>query len=278
MLIPPIKCQGKKTKLVSHIKELYSKLKLDNSVYYEPFMGSGIVGFNIEPERAIFSDNNPYIIKFYNSIKSNEIDLDTIRIFLEEEGKKLLESGKDYYNLVRDRFNKDGNILDFLFLNRCCFNGLMRFNRNGKFNVPYCKKDDKLSSDYIDKIIDQVKKVKELLDRHSDWQFICSDWKDIVKDAKEEDIIYCDPPYLGLFSTYYTEYDINNEKELQDFLNNICNSKWIYSSWKENKDKINEFILDLIGKYNSIDIEHRYQIGSKNEYRNKVVEILIYKN
>ena len=278
MLIPPIKCQGKKTKLVSHIKELYSKLKLDNSVYYEPFMGSGIVGFNIEPERAIFSDNNPYIIKFYNSIKSNEIDLDTIRIFLEEEGKKLLGSGKDYYNLVRDRFNKDGNILDFLFLNRCCFNGLMRFNRNGKFNVPYCKKDDKLSSDYIDKIIDQVKKVKELLDRHPDWQFICSDWKDIVKDAKEEDIIYCDPPYLGLFSTYYTEYDINNEKELQDFLNNICNSKWIYSSWKENKDKINEFILDLIGKYDSIDIEHRYQIGSKNEYRNKVVEILIYKN
>lgn len=278
MLIPPIKCQGKKTKLVSHIKELYSKLKLDNSVYYEPFMGSGIVGFNIEPERAIFSDNNPYIIKFYNSIKSNEIDLDTIRIFLEEEGKKLLESGKDYYNLVRDRFNKDGNILDFLFLNRCCFNGLMRFNRNGKFNVPYCKKDDKLSPDYIDKIIDQVKKVKELLDRHPDWQFICSDWKDIVKDAKEEDIIYCDPPYLGLFSTYYTEYDINNEKELQDFLNNICNSKWIYSSWKENKDKTNEFILDLIGKYDSIDIEHRYQIGSKNEYRNKVVEILIYKN
>ena len=278
MLVPPIKCQGKKTKLVSHIKELYSKLKLDNSVYYEPFMGSGIVGFNIEPERAIFSDNNPYIIKFYNSIKSNELDLDTIRIFLEEEGKKLLESGKDYYNLVRDRFNKDGNILDFLFLNRCCFNGLMRFNRNGKFNVPYCKKDDKLSSDYIDKIIDQVKKVKELLDRHPDWQFICSDWKDIVKDAKEEDIIYCDPPYLGLFSTYYTEYDINNEKELQDFLNNICNSKWIYSSWKENKDKINEFILDLIGKYDSIDIEHRYQIGSKNEYRNKVVEILIYKN
>lgn len=278
MLIPPIKCQGKKTKLVSHIKELYSKLTLDNSVYYEPFMGSGIVGFNIEPERAIFSDNNPYIIKFYNSIKSNEIDLDTIRIFLEEEGKKLLESGKDYYNLVRDRFNKDGNILDFLFLNRCCFNGLMRFNRNGKFNVPYCKKDDKLSSDYIDKIIDQVKKVKELLDRHPDWQFICSDWKNIVKDAKEEDIIYCDPPYLGLFSTYYTEYDINNEKELQDFLNNICNSKWIYSSWKENKDKTNEFILDLIGKYDSIDIEHRYQIGSKNEYRNKVVEILIYKN
>ena len=278
MLIPPIKCQGKKTKLVSHIKELYSKLKLDNSVYYEPFMGSGIVGFNIEPERAIFSDNNPYIIKFYNSIKNNELDLDTIRIFLEEEGKKLLESGKDYYNLVRDRFNKDGNILDFLFLNRCCFNGLMRFNRNGKFNVPYCKKDDKLSSDYIDKIIDQVKKVKELLDRHPDWQFICSDWKDIVKDAKEEDIIYCDPPYLGLFSTYYTEYDINNEKELQDFLNNICNSKWIYSSWKENKDKINEFILDLISKYDSIDIEHRYQIGSKNEYRNKVVEILIYKN
>lgn len=278
MLIPPIKCQGKKTKLVSHIKELYSKLKLDNSVYYEPFMGSGVVGFNIEPEKAIFSDNNPYIIKFYNSIKNKIINHKIVKDFLEESGLELKKNGKDYYNLVRDRFNKDGNILDFLFLNRCCFNGLMRFNRNGKFNVPYCKKDDRFSQSYITKIVNQVKKVEELLDRHPDWQFICSDWKDIVKDAKEEDIIYCDPPYLGLFSTYYTEYDINNEKELQDFLNNICNSKWIYSSWKENKDKINEFILDLIGKYDSIDIEHRYQIGSKNEYRNKVVEILIYKN
>ena len=278
MLIPPIKCQGKKTKLVSHIKELYSKLKLDNSVYYQPFMGSGVVGFNIEPERAIFSDNNPYIIKFYNSIKNKIINHKIVKDFLEESGLELKKNGKDYYNLVRDRFNKDGNILDFLFLNRCCFNGLMRFNRNGKFNVPYCKKDDRFSQSYITKIVNQVKKVEELLDRHPDWQFICSDWKDIVKDAKEEDIIYCDPPYLGLFSTYYTEYDINNEKELQDFLNNICNSKWIYSSWKENKDKINEFILDLIGKYDSIDIEHRYQIGSKNEYRNKVVEILIYKN
>lgn len=278
MIIPPIKCQGKKTKLVSHIKELYSKLKLDNSVYYEPFMGSGVVGFNIEPEKAIFSDNNPYIIKFYNSIKNKIINHKIVKDFLEESGLELKKNGKDYYNLVRDRFNKDGNILDFLFLNRCCFNGLMRFNRNGKFNVPYCKKDDRFSQSYITKIVNQVKKVEELLDRHPDWQFICSDWKDIVKDAKEEDIIYCDPPYLGLFSTYYTEYDINNEKELQDFLNNICNSKWIYSSWKENKNKINEFILDLIGKYDSIDIEHRYQIGSKNEYRNKVVEILIYKN
>lgn len=278
MLVPPIKCQGKKTKLVSHIKELYSKLKLDNSVYYEPFMGSGVVGFNIEPEKAVFSDNNPYIINFYNSIKNKIINHKIVKDFLEESGLELKKNGKDYYNLVRDRFNKDGNILDFLFLNRCCFNGLMRFNRNGKFNVPYCKKDDRFSQSYITKIVNQVKKVEELLDRHPDWQFICSDWKDIVKDAKEEDIIYCDPPYLGLFSTYYTEYDINNEKELQDFLNNICNSKWIYSSWKENKNKINEFILDLIGKYDSIDIEHRYQIGSKNEYRNKVVEILIYKN
>lgn len=278
MIIPPIKCQGKKTKLVSHIKELYSKLKLDNSVYYEPFMGSGVVGFNIEPEKAVFSDNNPYIINFYNSIKNKIINHKIVKDFLEESGLELKKNGKDYYNLVRDRFNKDGNILDFLFLNRCCFNGLMRFNRNGKFNVPYCKKDDRFSQSYITKIVNQVKKVEELLDRHPDWQFICSDWKDIVKDAKEEDIIYCDPPYLGLFSTYYTEYDINNEKELQDFLNNICNSKWIYSSWKENKNKINEFILDLIGKYDSIDIEHRYQIGSKNEYRNKVVEILIYKN
>lgn len=61
-LVPPIKCQGIKTKLVPFIQDT---LDWDgNGTWYEPFLGSGVVLFNIQPERAIVSDRNEYIIHF----------------------------------------------------------------------------------------------------------------------------------------------------------------------------------------------------------------------
>lgn len=85
--IPPIKIQGIKTKLVPLIKD--NVLLEKDTIWVEPFMGSGVVGFNIKPNKAIFADTNPHIINFYNSIKEKNIDSYTVRNFLEIEGKKL---------------------------------------------------------------------------------------------------------------------------------------------------------------------------------------------
>ena len=64
IFVPPLKIQGIKTKLVPLIRE---NVILDKeTIWYEPFMGSGVVGFNVEPERAVFADVNPHIINFYN--------------------------------------------------------------------------------------------------------------------------------------------------------------------------------------------------------------------
>ena len=69
--VPPIKIQGIKTKLVPIIRE---NVALDReTVWIEPFMGSGVVGFNLEPEQAVFADVNPYIIEFYNQVKQGRI-------------------------------------------------------------------------------------------------------------------------------------------------------------------------------------------------------------
>ena len=79
-LIPPLKIQGIKSKLVAHIK---SHISWDyQGMYFEPFMGSGVVGFNIAPKRAIFSDNNPHIIHFYQAIQQGIINRDSIREYL----------------------------------------------------------------------------------------------------------------------------------------------------------------------------------------------------
>ena len=94
MIIPPIKCQGIKTKLTEWIK---NKLPENYNIWYEPFMGSGVVGFNIKPNKAIFCDTNPYIINFYNDIKTGVITSDKMKLFLLSESIKLNKYSNDYY-------------------------------------------------------------------------------------------------------------------------------------------------------------------------------------
>lgn len=74
----------------------------------------------------------------------------------------LSEMDERHYYYVRDRFNEDHNILDFLFLNRSCFNGMIRFNKNYRFNVPYGHKPQRFSKAYVTKIVNQVKHLENL--------------------------------------------------------------------------------------------------------------------
>ena len=52
VMIPPIKCQGIKSKIVPLIKSVVDWSFAGR--WIEPFMGSGVVGFNITPRNAIF--------------------------------------------------------------------------------------------------------------------------------------------------------------------------------------------------------------------------------
>ena len=145
--VPPIKNTGNKTKLVPLIKD---NIIMDKEMLWvEPFMGSGVVGFNIRPQQAIFADTNPHIINFYNNIKQKNIDSYIVRNFLESEGDKLEKGDDEYYYEVRERFNKNHSSLGFSFLNRSCFNGMIRFNKNYKFNVPYGHKPQKIFKKHI---------------------------------------------------------------------------------------------------------------------------------
>lgn len=55
IIVPPIKSQGIKTKLVPWIKECASHVSYDRWV--EPFMGTGVVAFNIQPKSALLCDS-----------------------------------------------------------------------------------------------------------------------------------------------------------------------------------------------------------------------------
>lgn len=226
--VPPIKIQGIKTKLVPIIK---SNVEIDaNTTWIEPFMWSGVVGFNIAPKNAIFSDTNPYTIDFYNKLANKEITSYKVREFLEKEGKKLSADDDKYYYEVRDRFNKNHNPLDFLFINRSCFNGMIRFNRKGEFNVPYGHKNNRFSKAYITKIVNQIKYVEEMLQKNN-WRFICQPFEETIAAApKNSSFIYCDPPYIGRHVDYYDSWCEEDEKKLNSILSS-SNNKFMLSTW-----------------------------------------------
>lgn len=267
---PPIKSQGIKTKLVPLIKKCLPEFE---GKYIEPFMGTGVVAFNLLPERAILADSNPHIINFYQSLNNGEFNSGTVRRFLEDEGEKLLSKGEDHYYFIRDRFNESGNPLDFLFLSRSCFNGMMRFNKSGGYNVPFCRKPDRFRQAYVTKIVNQVKYVEKVLSVR-DWMFINASYEETITKADPEDFIYCDPPYVGRHVDYFDSWDKENEQKLHDVLVS-SGAKFLLSTWHSNKYRENECLEEIWGEFDYITKEHFYHVGAKESNRNSMLEALV---
>lgn len=268
--IPPIKCQGIKTKLIDWIRTHIPEF---TGTWYEPFMGSGVVGFNILPEKAVFGDTNPHLIKFYNDIKNGTLTPESIKTFLQQEAIKLNEGKDDYYKEVRARFNKHPNSYDFLFLNRACFNGMIRFNNKGEFNVPFCKKPNRFAQAYITKIINQVQSIQNIILKRQ-YSFINTSYENIIDLAGNNDFIYCDPPYIDRHSSYYNEWTEENEKSLYHMLDKT-KAKFLLSTWYKNKYRENIYINNLWNKFNIDTIKHFYFVGGLEQNRNVMQEALI---
>ena len=268
--VPPIKCQGIKTKLVPQIKQLVEWN--GKGKWIEPFSGSGVVGFNVLPKQALFCDTNPHIINFYNEIKSGNITSEKSRLFLEKEGELLSQNGAEHYYLVRERFNTHKNPLDFLFLNRSCFNGMVRFNSKGEFNVPFGHKPNRFAKAYITKIANQIAYVQDALTMN-EWEFKDQDFRLTLTEATNEDFIYCDPPYIGRHVDYYNGWTEENEQVLHQLLT-ATNANFILSTWHSNEHRKNVFIDTHWSDFYMITQEHFYHVGAKEKNRKPMLEAL----
>lgn len=271
ILVPPLKIQGIKTKIVPTIRQ-YAALDKD-AVWVEPFMGSGVVGFNMAPEKAVFADINPHIIAFYQQIQDGSITPHRVRGFLEQEGAKLEQGDADYYMEVRARFNRDHEPLDFLFLNRSCFNGMMRFNRKNEFNVPYGHKPERFAKAYVTKIVNQVANVERLIREH-DWTFVCQSFEQTIANADSSSFIYCDPPYIGRHVDYFDNWDAEREQKLHDVLTR-SGARFMVSTWESTAYRRNTYIDDVWAGCEKITRAHFYHVGAREENRSAVIEALL---
>ena len=277
MIVPPIKIQGKKTKIVPKIMEIADELLNDHpeiDTWVEPFLGSGVVAFNCPGriKKVIVNDINPHIIKFYKGIADDSITADNIREVFDIHNQNLIKDGYDYYNQIKNRFNQSFDTMDFLFLTRTGFNGVMRFNGSGKWNVPFCKLNNRLSKNVIEDLTSSVDDLSRLF-KSKDFTFYNKSFEDVIESAPENSIFYCDPPYYGLQVQYFKGWRKEDEIRLNEMLKD---KMFIYSTWLEDGIKENPMIDEYWGECEIEGKKHKYNVAEKAEKRNQVIEGLIY--
>ena len=186
---PFLKWAGGKRALLPEISKL---LPSNTATYWEPFVGGGAVFFALDGRirAAKLSDVNAELMLTYKMVRDRPEELIQLLRFHEEQ-----HADKKYYYLVRKLApSPDASEVAarFIYLNKGCFNGLYRVNKQGAFNVP--------RGDYANPSIcdaDVIRAASEALGQAT------ISVGDFVKVAPEpQDFIYCDPPYHGTFDGY----------------------------------------------------------------------------
>ena len=246
--------------------------------WVEPFFGTGVVGLNTPVGGSRYvADSNPHIINFYNGILSGDITPQNMRNYLEREGALLAASDEDgyaHYRAIKERFNAKHSPFDFLFLSRAGFNGMMRFNRRGQWNIPFCKKPNRFAPAYVTKICNQIAAAQLIIHTHH-WEFHNQSFIDTINHAQAGDLIYCDPPYYGRFVDYYNGWTEEDEKALFNALLNTP-AHFIMSTWHHNEFRNNEMIDKYWNKFNIETKEHFYYGGGHIENRHVMTEALVF--
>ena len=181
---PLLKWVGGKSQLLNDLIPLIPK---KYGKYIEPFFGGGALYFSQRPDNAIIADLNDELVNLYQITKTHPKELINLL-------RKFRYSSDDFYK-IRGQDRSDLSPLQAaartVYLNRTCFNGLYRVNKQGQFNVPFGK--------YVNpKICDEenIHAASQLL---QNTKIVCGDYKSTLKKyAKEGDLVFLDPPYLPI--------------------------------------------------------------------------------
>lgn len=156
MAKPFLKWPGGKQKLLPQLKALLPS-DWKSRRYVEPFLGGGALFFELQPKHAFLADANADLMLTYFAVRNfSDLVLRELRILKERHNEM-------HYYQLRRRYNEPSDLHAgasdhvcvaqraawFIYLNKTCFNGLYRVNKDGEFNVPYGKYEDPLIVDPV---------------------------------------------------------------------------------------------------------------------------------
>lgn len=275
---PMIKYRGGKSKEIAHF---VNNMPSEYNRYIEPFFGGGALYFYLEPEKAIINDVNTKLYSFYQQMKDEypvaRKQLDELQMIYEKNQKEyeqLKEQSPDerienkneaLYYKMRDMFNHkiDSEYLDaviYFFVNKTAYSGMIRYNANGEFNVPFGR-----YKNFNTKLI--TDNHYELLRKTSIYNV---DYSEIFSMAGNDDFIFLDPPYDCVFSDYGNETYKNGFGEdehrrlANDFINLPCKALLVIGKTPLTQELYGKYIIEEYDKSYAVNIRNRFKADAKH--------------
>jgi DNA adenine methylase len=268
---PFLKWAGGKTQLLPPIAAILPRTM---RTYYEPFIGGGAVFFHVSTicrfERAVLNDWNRDLIDTYRVIRDFSEDLiralnghlsnewNTAEYFADMRAKKPAEM---------DPISRAARII---YLNKTCFNGLMRMNKSGQFNVPFGKYKNPSLFDEVN-----LRACAETLNKGV--TLLTGDFTKALPDAGPRDVVYFDPPYVPLsatsnFASYTSDgFGLNDQRRLAFCFKNLVTRG--VTCILSNSDT--ELVRQLYEDFEIIPVQAKRHINSKGDGRGNVGEVIV---
>lgn len=268
-----LKWAGGKYRLLPKLIPLlegFADKNIKNQTFIEPFLGSGTVFLNINKiNNFILNDTNKDLINIFGFLQKDPEFIEKCLVYFKESS-----NDQDFFKFIVKRFNDfasaEQRAAMFIYLNKHCFNGLMRFNKSGFFNTPFGKY--KTVSFPLGAFENMKKKIN-----NNNISFLSRGFEIILENSGFGDIVYCDPPYVDIneqlsFKQYGKDvFGIPEQKKLALLAHEAAQrgAKVVISN------HFTDFTKNLYKECSNYEVlEVKRSISSKGDDRKLVKEIL----
>ena len=217
----PLNYTGGKYKLLPQIIPLFpSKI----NTFVDLFGGGFNVGINIDANNVIYNEKDFHVVELLKYLKTTNIDsllkeADSIiyRFNLSKENQDGYNNLRDYYN------NQNSNPMVFYILLCYAFNNQIRFNQDGKYNMPFGKNRSSFNPILRKRFILFVEALQRLECNFTNLDFRYFPFQILT----DNDFVYCDPPYQGTtkYATDSFDYDT-----FWDWCRKMSNDNYVFVS------------------------------------------------
>lgn len=217
-------------------EEIVTYFPLRFGKYFEPFIGSGAVLATLQPPRALGSDTFPPLIEIWQTLRQNP---ERLKAWYAERYEFAISGDKvQRYESIKASYNTNPNAADLLFLCRACYGGVVRFRKTDGYMSTPCGAHDPIKPEAFAKRVDDWSK------RVAGATFEIRDYAAAMSEAKEGDLIYCDPPYSYSQTILYGAQGFSLNQLFQ--LINDCKARGVFVALSiDGTKKSGEFLCNL---------------------------------
>jgi len=257
---PILRWAGSKRKLLPRIA---AYVPACGKRYIEPFAGSACLFFHLSPRRALLGDINRDLIQAYQVVRNRPT---AVAAALAE-----MPPTEAFYYFLRAQLPQHLRPVEqaarFIYLNRFCFNGVFRTNKNGAFNVPRGTRTGAMPT------ADAIRHASRALRNAT---LVAGDFENCLRSIAPGDFVYLDPPYAKRERPGFGEYGYNvfAEADLDRLISSLrmiesCGATFLLSYSYSRRTR------DMFKSWRTRTLLVRRHVAGFSQHRGYVREILV---